>query len=67
MARTIGSKYKNVVIKLASDARKLGLTAFGISNYITTNMPVEAYETWEMATQEIERLADDEAFKQEVK
>ncbi len=67
MARTIGRKYKNLIAKLAADARKLGLRDFAIANFITQGMPAEAYETWEMATQEIERLADDVAFADQVK
>lgn len=62
MARTIGRKYKNLIIKLVADARKQGLEGFGIADYVTKHMPAEAYETWEMAFQEIERLTDDYVF-----
>ena len=66
--RTIGRKYKNKVVSLVAKARKRGLQgAFEITEYVTANIPQAAFDTWESAHQEIERVAYDEVMREEVR
>ena len=50
MARTIGRKYKNQIVKLAQEARAKGIVgAFQVGEYVKNNLPSEAFNTWESA------------------
>jgi len=60
MARTIGVKYKNMIKKIV--ARELQNPNAGMRIVFETvkrELPVEAFETWESAYNEIERLTGD--------
>lgn len=68
MARTIGRKYKNQIIRLVKEANSLGIqNAFAVAEYVKDKLPQEAFDTWEMAYQEIERFTEDYVFNVEVK
>ena len=63
MARTIGRKYKNMIVRLACEAKSHGVYSIGgIVDHVKEHLPSEAWDTWEMADSEIERLAEDEAL-----
>ncbi len=62
--RTIGKKYKNQIIRLIKKAQSEGLqNAFEITEYVKDNLPQSAFDTWEMAYQEIERFTGDYVFR----
>ena len=63
--RTIGKKYMNLVIKLTKEAmekRRMPWGAIdsyvGIEEEVREKLPVELWDTWEMADQEITRIID---------
>ena len=63
-ARTIGTKNKNLVKKLALASLKKH-TGFNGTDYtkiedeVVDQLPTELWDTWEMADQEIRRIIDD--------
>lgn len=62
--RTIGRKYKNEIVKLVKRARAIGITSGAkITEYVKQELPEEAFDTWEMAHQEIESISWDEVFR----
>jgi hypothetical protein len=63
MARTIGRKFKNQIVRLVKEAYDAGIGGWEIPNYVKEFLPQDAYDTWESAHSEIERLIDDEVFK----
>lgn len=64
MARTIGVKYKNLIKKLIKEERAKGNeNPSFLTVAIRNSMPVEAWDTWECADQEINSLIDDEIDK----
>ena len=66
MARTIGKHYKNLIEKLVKKAMDDGLTNAGdISEYVLAEMPAEAFDTWESAHDEIQRLVIDLVMNKE--
>jgi len=58
MARTIGVKYKNKIKKIVLREKAKGENAVEIFDIIKREVP-NAFETWEMAYQEIERITWD--------
>lgn len=63
MARTIGAKYKNMIRKFVNQAHKKGIHQFQlVGQYVREQMPKEAFDTWEGAWSEIERIAEDLAM-----
>jgi len=58
MARTIGVKYKNKIKKIVLREKAKGENAVEIFDTIKIEVP-DAFETWEMAYQEIERITWD--------
>lgn len=59
-ARTIGGKYKQMIRSLITQARNLGMTGVNeIEEYVNMALPEEAFETWESAHDEINRLIHD--------
>lgn len=64
MARTIGRKYKNEIVRLVGEAREKGIVNVGlVSEYVKDNISSEAFDTWESAHDEINRLAEDLAWE----
>ena len=58
--RTVGRKWKTVIRDLVRDAKRQGI--YGnrkIFAYVKDKLPVECFETWEGAYNEIERLVWD--------
>lgn len=65
MARTIGKYWKNEIVRIILYAQGHGVNnAFDITEYVKKMLPKEAFDTWEMSTQEIERYAEDYIFDQ---
>lgn len=59
--RTIGVKYKNMIKKIVDRefSKSIPANAYAVVETVKRELPVEAFDTWEMAYQEIERLAND--------
>ena len=58
--RTIGAKWKAEVRRLVKEANKQGIyNNDEVFEYVKEKLPVEAFETWEAAYSEIERLSHD--------
>jgi hypothetical protein len=65
MARTIGKKNKNLVVKLYKEATGNGLEGIcEIIDYVTDKLPEEVFKTWEGASTEIASLCQDLVFEQ---
>ena len=63
MARTIGRKFKNQIVRIVARGLNEGMTGAEIQDLVVKELPAEAWNTWEMAQQEIERITDDELYK----
>lgn len=59
MARTIGRKYKNELARLVVKAENEGMRPPQIFDYVVNNISPAAFDTWESAYSEIERLTHD--------
>ena len=59
-ARTVGAHWKSEIKKLVMQAKKQGIVNNGqVAEYVKDNLPDEAFDTWEGAYSEVERLAED--------
>ncbi len=57
MARTIGVKYKNLVKRLVVEARSKEIYGnHAIFEYVQDKLPIEIWDTWEMAYSEVDNL-----------
>lgn len=64
MARTIGVKNKNILRKLVKEANAQGIVQdYAVMVYVNARMPEAAFDTWESAWSEINRLAGDYNMK----
>lgn len=58
--RSIGKKNRNLVVRVTEEVIQEGVA--GISNItetVVSRLPVELWDTWEMADQEIRRIVGD--------
>lgn len=62
MARTIGVKFKNLLKRIVAEEAKTK-SGYKLEEAAFARMPLEAFDTWESAHDEIRRLISDEALK----
>lgn len=60
MARTIGAKYKKMILEIMKKGKKEGIeNYYKMQEYVREKLPQEAFDTWESAYDEINRLVVD--------
>jgi hypothetical protein len=60
MARTIGAKYKKMILEIMKQGKKEGIVNYEkMQEYVREKLPDEAFDTWESAYSEINGLVVD--------